>query len=127
MSDLAQSWLRRDARVNSSTTQVTTNWVQVFAASSSRYLMILPSNPTAIIVWWLSEIPPTAGVPNIPPNAPPLILTEDEFGGAITYPLWIAASAPVANYSVVTAHYEPRSQAIYERMMHEFFSQYATP
>lgn len=105
-------WARMRCRIVRNTVTGSTSIVQVLPRSAMRWGLIIPQESATTISFWLQETAPTTNGNQFSTTAIPYMWTEDDFGDAIQYPVWLKFGAAGGTFDFLSFEYDPERKAV---------------
>lgn len=124
MANPSLTWLRRNARVRSNSINLAVVTTLIMKRSMQRFAVYLVAPPANGYQWWVDDMDTTQpGVPMLA-GAGGMLLREEDVGAMVKGQFWASAITTPTQVVYFELHYQQHEYALYERMMHEFISQF---
>jgi hypothetical protein len=121
-------WIKEQMVVNDFVITVNTTATRVLGYNPTRYALIFGRNASAntVLIFWEQQTGVPASMITLPTADATSILTRDQIGDVICWPVWYYASAAMSNMGWLELSYNPARWSIYRKVMDEFISKFHT-
>lgn len=122
-----ERWLKDESVMNTAAPLLSQTWTQIFPYDPMRFSVIVGNYSGGSVAIWFGDNKPTGQAITIPPQSYAMIITYDQIGDLITYPIWGWIQTATISIQMTTVSFNPNRYKYYLEKIREHFSDFNAP